>query len=304
VSKPLAIALDLGGTQARAALINRAGEILARKSENTKAQDSGDVVLAQLANLAQIVAVGHDWQTIAGVGLSSPGPVDTTTGTAFQLATIPGLNGLPMQNILEQSLSLPVRVENDGTAAAIGEWRFGAGRGHDHLVYVTVSTGIGGGVICDGSPLRGRRGLAAEVGHLRLVPNGEVCGCGIKGCFEAYASGTALAKRARKRMNNTALDTEMIFAAAKNGDAAANTLIDEEAAFLGQGFATLLHLYSPDLIIMGGGVSAQFERLHQGMVRELNANAMPAFQNTPIVKAALGGHSGLIGAASLIFDLR
>ena len=155
------------------------------------------MVIDQIVRLATCVSDGLQQAELAGAGVSSPGPLDTTAGVALGIPTIAGFAGYPMREEIGRRLSLPVALENDGIAAAIGEWKFGAGRGRDNLVYVTVSTGIGGGVIADGRVLRGRRGMAGHVGHMSFVQDGELCVCGGRGCFEAYGSGSALAQRAR-----------------------------------------------------------------------------------------------------------
>ncbi len=234
--------------------------------------------------------------------MSSPGPLDTTEGRALGIPTLAGFTDYPLRARLEDGLAMPVALENDGIAAAIGEWRHGAGRGVNSLVYVTVSTGIGGGVIVDGRVLRGRQGMAGHVGHMSFIAGGKRCVCGNHGCFEAYASGTALAERAVAKVAAGAATTlgkgsgtitaADVFSAALGGDAVAADLVAEEARMLGQGFASLLHLYSPDRVIMGGGVGSQFAVMAAGIRQSLEACAMPAFRATPVVKAELGGDSG------------
>ncbi len=309
----LALAIDLGGTQLRAALVDRGGHILARAEARTLANAGAGAVLAQIVSLAgQMKAAARD-RPLASAGVSSPGPLDTVTGVALGIPTIKGFSGFPFRDALVEALKLPVALENDGIAAAIGEWRFGAGQGRQNLVYVTVSTGIGGGVIADGRVLRGKRGMAGHIGHMSFVAGGDLCNCGNRGCFEAYASGPAFAARAAKAAasdaetklgrDGEAVTAPAVFAAARGGDALAQRLVEEQAALLGRGFASLLHLYSPDLLIMGGGLSRQFAMLEQGILHSLRSCAMPAFRETPVVAAALGQDSGLLGAASLAFDL-
>ena len=138
-------------------------------------------------------------ERICGVGVCSPGPLDTISGTALGVPTLAGFADLPLRRMLEERFGLPVRLENDGIAAAIGEWRFGAGRGFDNVLYVTVSTGIGAGVISEGRVLRGRRGLAGHAGHMTIVRDGDRCSCGNRGCWEAYGAGPAFTHRARRR---------------------------------------------------------------------------------------------------------
>ena len=288
-SDTLAIAVDLGGTQVRAALVDTGGIIHNRAAVKTEAKAGPQAVLAQ------IVALVGEMSTpdVQGIGVASPGPLDTITGTALNLPTLKGFINFPLKAELQKRFALPVTLENDGIAAAIGEWRFGAGRGHDNLVYVTVSTGIGGGVIADGRVLRGRKGMAGHIGHMILVPGGDLCNCGNKGCFEAYGAGPAF--MARSRAQSVSGD---VFASAAEHNPAAMALVKQEGEILGTGFTSLAHLYSPDVFIMGGGVSKGFAHLYPHIRAKFESSAMPAFQDVAIVAAALGDNAGLVGMAS------
>jgi len=196
---------------------------------------------------------------------------------------------------------MPVRLENDGIAAAIGEWRLGAGRGYANLVFVTLSTGIGGGVVIDGRVLRGRMGMAGHVGHMTVVQDGEPCPCGNRGCWEAYAAGPALAARASRRAGRE-MDAAAVFDAAAAGDPLAVELVAEEADLVGVGLASLLHLYSPEILILGGGLATRFDALRPGIAARLARAAMPSFRDVPVVPAGLGGDAGLVGAGLLVLD--
>lgn len=301
LGEAVAIGVDVGGTQVRAALVDGGGRILAREDERTEATAGPERVLAQIKRLADglLPSAGH--RPVLGIGVSTPGPVDTIAGVARGIPTLSGFDQYPLKAELQTRFSLPVSLENDGIAAAIGEWRFGAGQGFDNLVYITVSTGIGGGVIADGRVLRGRMGMAGHIGHMRIVPDGARCPCGGRGCFEAYGSGTAFTARARNTMGQDAIDSRAVFTAARAGDGDANRLIDEEADILGRGIVNLLHVYSPDIVIMGGGMAQEFERLQPGMQGFIQQFAMPAFRDVKVVKAALGQNSGLVGSAALAF---
>ena len=308
MADPLAIGIDLGGTQVRAGLVE-GGRVVARAAERTDVAGGPEAVLRQMLGLiAQVAPSGGE---VRGIGVCSPGPLDTVTGTILNIPTLPGWDGLPLRDILAERTGLPVALENDGIAAAFGEWRHGAGRGLSHLVYVTVSTGIGGGVVLDGRLLHGRRGMVAHVGHLPLVAEGPVCSCGAVGCFEALASGSALGTVARKaatgRPESRLAQVEAVTArdvvqAAREGDELALDLLAEEARWLGRGFVGLLHLYSPEAIVMGGGVSEGFDLLQDKIHATIRACAMAAFRDVPVVKAGLGGNSGLIGAAALALE--
>jgi glucokinase len=309
-SAELAIGLDLGGTQIRAALVDREGRVLQRRAVATAAAAGPGIVADQLADAAHAVTAGIPHEHLAGVGISSPGPLDAANGRIIWAPTLAGFHDIPITELLANRLGLPVRLENDGIAAALGEWRYGAGRGRQDLVYVTVSTGIGGGVVADGRVLRGRLGMAGHVGHMTIVRDGDVCSCGNRGCWEACASGTAFTRRARQRAKTEAtrlgpdineIDARAVFEAARGGDALARELVAEEADLLGTGLANLLHLYSPELVILGGGMANGFDMLHPGIAARVQASAMPSFRGVPIVRAELGDNSGLVGAAALVF---
>ena len=194
---------------------------------------------------------------------------------------------------------MPVVLENDGIAAANGEWRFGAGRGLPHLVYVTVSTGIGGGVVADGRLLRGHRGMAGHVGHMILQPDGPRFGAGTPGSFEAMAAGPMLAEAARAA---GFADGPAVVAAARAGDPAALAVMDREAKWLGTGFVSLLHLYSPERLIVGGGVGQALDLMADRIRERIAALALPPFRGVPVVPAALGDDAGLVGVAALALD--
>jgi glucokinase len=309
-----AIAVDLGGTTLRAARIDHYGQILDRVEVSTKAQAGPDTVINQIKDCVEKIISHAGGVGLAGIGVSCPGPLDTKRGLALSIPTLKGFDDYPLLETLQKNLPLPVKLENDAISAAIGEWRFGAGVGFENVVYVTVSTGIGGGVVVDNNVLRGRQGMACHIGHMILVPDGARCNCGAKGCFEAYGAGPAFEKRAQLKANShnhtvlgrnqQIIDARAIFAAAATGDKLALELLAEEAHILGTGFASLAHLFSPDVIIMGGGLSNSFDLLYSKLQTRFSQLAMPAFKDIAILPATLGGNSGLIGAGSLILQQR
>ncbi|WP_083638624.1 ROK family protein [Rhizobium oryziradicis] len=309
-----ALAIDLGGTQLRAAMVSSAGSILSFAVEPTRALDGPEAIIAQIFSLLEEIVRQNPGQVPVGIGIAAPGPLDPKAGMVIAPPTLRGWHNVPLAKIIGQRFSAPVWLENDANAAALGEWRFGAGRGVDSMVFVTVSTGIGGGVIADGRILHGRRGLAAEIGHMTITHEGERCFCGAIGCFEAVASGTALGRRASARTKpfdgsamralsaNADVSGRNVVDAARQGDALAKQLLDDEARWLGIGFTNLLHLYSPDMIVMGGGISHGFDLLQAGIASAMRERAMPAYRDVPVVTAQLGHHAGLVGAASLVFQ--
>ncbi|MER9404106.1 ROK family protein [Mesorhizobium caraganae] len=308
----LALAFDLGGTALRGALVESDGSVVAHASAPTMAGAGSEAVIGQIIALAGDLIAQSPQAEIAGIGVGAPGPLDPKAGIVIAPPTLAGWHDVPLIDILGQHFGLPVRLENDANAAALGEWRFGAGRGSGSLVFVTVSTGIGGGVVADGHIYHGRRGLAAEIGHMTITGEGDRCFCGAVGCFEAVASGTALGRRAtrltaagdgsqlRRLSNDGDVSARHVVEAAQAGDANALELIEAEARWLGIGFTNLLHLYSPDLIVMGGGLSNGFDLLALSIAAVVQQRAMPAYRDVPIVRAELGDRAGLIGAASLI----
>ncbi|QEN88466.1 ROK family protein [Labrys sp. KNU-23] len=309
-----AIGIDLGGTQVRAALVDVSGTVLKRAATRTDVAGGPAAVMAQFRSLIEEVTDDKSLGSLSGIGVCAPGPLDSLTGTFIHVPTLPGWEDFPLRDELAAALGRPVVVEGDAIAACYGEWRFGAGRGLDHLLYVTVSTGIGGGVVSDGRLLHGRRGMTAHVGHFRLAGHGPRCSCGTIGCFEAFAAGTALDGRAREAAlahpgsllaRLSAPTAGSVVEAARQGDAAALALLDEEATYLGEGFASLIHLYSPEKVVMGGGVAHGFDLMTEKIHQIIRTTALPSFRDVPVVKAALGDNAGLVGAAALVlFDER
>ena len=305
-----AIGLDLGGTQVRAGLVE-GGSVIRRAAARTDVKGGPNAVMDQFAGLVREVMDGEDASAVAGIGISSAGPLDTETGIVLGIPTIPGWEGFAFRKAVEDRFGLPVVLENDAIAAAFGEWRHGAGQGLRHLVYVTVSTGVGGGAIVDGHLLHGRQGMAGHVGHLRLVPDGPTCACGAKGCFEALASGTAMGLRAQAAAKEnpagylgliTSPDARHVFDGARAGDPQCRELVAEEARYLGRGFTSIIHLFSPERIVMGGGVAEGFDLLAEGIHAVIRAEAVAPFRDVAVVRAALGGNAGLVGAAALALE--
>ena len=293
----VAIGIDLGGTELRAAVVSAEGVVLAHARTETAALDGPAAVIEQMAELVGQIAPGHD---VRGVGIGSPGPLDALAGVVVHAPTLRGWEDVPLVALASARFGLPVRVDNDANVAALAEWRFGAGRGLRHLVYVTVSTGIGGGVIIDGQLMHGRGSLAGEIGHMAITEAPVPCSCGGLGCWEAMASGTALGQRATELGvlgRVTARDVSRLAAA---GDAIARRLLSEEARWLGIGFANLLHLYAPEMIVVGGGVSECLPAMQAEIEAVIRRRAMPAYRDVPVVAATLGQRAGVIGAALLV----
>ena len=290
------LGIDIGGSRIRAAVVSPEGGLLTRAEGVTPARASGDAVVEAVAQVVAQAMQGHAVGSLLGAGVGAPGPLDALQGLALSTPTIDGFRDFPLRDRIAGAIGLRTLLDHDGHAAAFGEWQFGAGRGHHNMVYVTVSTGIGGGAIVDGRLQRGRRGMAAHVGHMTLLPDGPVCNCGNPGCWEALAAGPALTAAARRA---GFADGEAVFAAARAGDPGATAVAAAEARWLGIGIVSLLHVYSPDIVVLGGGVMNGLDVLHPAMSAEIAARAMPPFRDTRVVRASLLDNAGLIGAAAL-----
>lgn len=311
MSTKAVIAVDIGGTQVRVALF-RDDRLHQRAALPTDVRGGPSGVMDQIDALIEQVAAKDDRKTITGIGLSLAGPIDTESAVVTRIPTLPGWDGLPVAQALSERTGFPARVENDGIAATLGEWRYGAGRGVSNIVYLTVSTGIGGGAVVDGRLLHGRKGIAGHLGHMRMAQEGSTCSCGTVGCFEALASGSALSQRATATADMSdhlsgiaqwgALDARDVFEGARAGDSHCLHLVAEEAMNLGQGITSIIHIFSPDRVVMGGGVSNAFDQLESGIHDVIRRDAMPPFRTVPVVKSALGDDSGLFGAARLVLD--
>lgn len=301
---------DLGGTRFRAVLATDAGEIIARANTLTHAEEGLEAVLARMTATMEQVMEGVDRTRVRAVGVAVPGPIDPKTGTVYSPPNLPGWGEVPLARILADRLQLPVVAGNDANLAALAEHRFGAGRGTEHMVYVTVSTGVGGGVIVGGQLLVGNGG-ASEVGHHVIERWGPRCGCGNYGCLEAFSSGTAIARAAAERIANGAVSSlaaradegtsrisaEDVVEAARAGDALAKEVLHEAGYSLGIGLANLMHLFDPDVIVLGGGVTHAgpllFEPMHQALADRV---IEPFRQRVRIALAELGDEVGVWGA--------
>jgi len=291
------IAIDLGGTLVRVALLE-GKRIIRRASAMTAAKGGPAAVLAQFDALIAEVSEGTDATATAGIAIASAGPLDTEAGIILGIPTIEGWENFPIRSVLADRTGVPVFLENDAIAAAYGEWKYGAGRELLHMAYLTVSTGIGGGIVVDGRLVRGSKGMAGHIGHMRLSQSGPKCSCGALGCFEALASGSAFEARAAAKTD--AISAKQVFERARAGDPECLSLVKQEARYLGQGITSIIHLASPERVVMGGGLSHAFDLFENGIHAVIRADAMAPFKDVKVVPAALGDNSGLIGAAALM----
>lgn len=290
------LGIDIGGSRIRAAVLSPDGVILTRAEGITPARASADRVVQVVAEVVAQVTAGHAPDSLIGAGVCAPGPLDSEQGLALSTPTIDGFRDYPLRDRIAAAIGLRTLLDHDGQAAAFGEWQFGAGRGVANMVYVTVSTGIGGGAVVDGRLQRGRRGMAAHVGHMTVTPDGPVCNCGNRGCWEAVAAGPAFALVAQGAGLS---DGAAAFAAARAGDERALEVVAAQARWLAIGIVNLIHIYSPDIVVLGGGVTAGLDLMQDGLLQGIAQRAMPPFRGVPVVRANLADNAGLLGAAAL-----
>jgi glucokinase len=307
----LACGIDVGGTKIAGGVVDETGTILEELRVVSPATD----VPAIEAAIEKLVTELRTRHPIEAVGVGAAGYIDKARAVVLFAPNL-AWRDLDLKADLEQTLDLPVVVENDANAAAWGEFQFGAGHDVDDLLLVTVGTGVGGGVVLDGSLYRGAFGVGAEIGHMRVVPDGVLCGCGNRGCFEMYASGSALVREARTAARSSLLAADLLERAGGNPDAITGPLITDAARegdtfaveqlaalgrWLGEGIASLTAVLDPAVVVIGGGVSAADELL-LGPTRASFAAQLTGRGHRPMLeirRARLGNRAGLIGAADL-----
>ncbi|MDR7486568.1 MAG: ROK family protein [Armatimonadota bacterium] len=307
------IGVDLGGTKILTALVDEGGRVLGRARIPTPASGPDTDIEAIVQSVRTVVArSGVDLRAVAGMGVGAPGPLDPATGVVFEPPNLPGWKDVPLAERLADRLGLRIYVENDANAAALGERWVGAGAGVDDLVYITVSTGVGGGLIVRGQLYHGVSGTAGEVGHMVIDPRGPRCHCGRTGCLEQLASGTAIAREARAalaagrpsvlaHLPAGELSAEDVARAARDGDPLAREVFAHAAAALGTGVANLVNLLNPAMVVIGGGVARAGDLLLAPVRRIVQEEAFdrPAAA-VRIVPAALGDDVGAVGAAAVV----
>ena len=296
----VALAVDVGGTRLRAALVDRKGRVMCRQSLPTPADEGAEAVVAAIARACFAVlsedAVTRDLK----IGLCAPGPLDAKRGIALATPTIRGFTGFPLRQAVKDAVGLEVTIENDGPCAALGEWTCGAGRGTSDFVYVTISTGIGGGIVSGGRLLRGRLGLAGHIGHIPIKPaGGAICFCGQPGCWEAEASGSALQRKARS-VGFSSLENAID--GASRDEASAVAFAEAAADDIALGLVAVIHVLSPQRVVIGGGVANAFDVLAPLIKSRVDARLMLPFRGVEIERSMLGDDAGLIGAAQLVLQ--
>ncbi len=314
------IGIDIGGTKILGIRTDEHGMVLEQVRRPTGASEGLQAVLGRIIGMIRELTPSEG---VDAIGVGVPGPLDPVKGEVYNPPNLPGWDTVPLCKIvrerLELSESVPVALVNDANGAALAEFKFGAGahKGIKHLVYFTISTGIGGGVITNGKLLLGASGMAAELGHIVLDVNGPECGCGGYGHFEALASGTALAKEAARlvedRRDTSIVDmvggdpskvtAEIVVEAAKAGDSVACQLMEREGLLVAAGVVTAIHVFNPEIIVLGGGVTNAGDLLFDTVRTAVEAGVMPAYRGTyEIVPAALGDISGALGAVAAALE--
>jgi glucokinase len=308
-----ALGIDIGGTKIAGALVDEAGAVVKELRIPSPIDDSNQMVEAIASVIDQLTAD----EKVIGVGVAAAGFLSLDREIMYHAPNIAAWRNEPLKSRIESKTSFPVLLENDANAAGWAEFRFGAGKDVQSMIMLTIGTGVGGAIISEGRLLKGGFGIGAELGHVISVPGGRVCGCGLKGCLETYASGTALLLAARalaasgdakgQRLSELAaaegeLSGEMVYQAILEGDAGANELIVELGEYLGKAIGSVfVPVLDPEIAVIGGGVSAVGEKL-MNPIRDSFATSVPAKGFRPelkVVKAAFLNQAGLIGAADL-----
>lgn len=308
-----AIGIDVGGTKVLGGVVSPTGEILATARRDTP-REGGKALTQTIADVATELSSKYP---VDSIGVSAAGFISSDRQTILATPNIAGWNGVNLVNELSQIIGKRIVLENDANAAAWGEFKFGAGRGRSDLMMLTLGTGVGGGLILEGSVFRGAFGIGAELGHIRLVPDGHLCGCGVRGCLEQYASGSALMRHAREAINASpdlarnllargdgtleGLKGHHITEAARDEDPVALAAFNTMASYLGAGIATLCTVIDPSCIVLGGGVIDAGE-IFLAPTRKAALSLIPFSGKHPypeIVAAELGNNAGLVGVADL-----
>jgi len=299
-----AIGVDLGGTNLRAAAVDSDGKMLNKIAGSTPVGAGRNAVISDMVRAIETLQAGLPGQALAGVGVGVPGFILMEQGIVVGAPNLPEFDNYPVRDEIEKRLGAKVILENDANAAALGEkWR-GAGRDVDDLILLTLGTGIGGGIISNGKVLRGSLGMAGEIGHITISPNGYPCGCGNTGCVEKYASATAVSAMARLLNLGHDLSSEDVFHLAKGGNPRAQAIFESVGVALGTLLATLINIFNFPLYLLGGGMTAAWELFEPPMLAEVSRRSF-IYRKTPphIERATLGGDAGLFGAAYLPFHV-
>ena len=309
------VGIDLGGTNTKIGLLNIEGDILKSSIIKTLSSEGVDKTMERIWSVIQELAKETDVniENVKGIGMGIPGPVEDQSIVAF-FANFPWGTNVNVKEKLEKITGIETKLDNDANIIALGEAKYGAAKGSKSSVTVALGTGIGGGIYVNGMLVSGFKGAGGEIGHMKIVKDGRVCGCGQKGCFEAYASATGLIREAVSRLtvnkqnllytmiegNVAGLEAKDIFDAAKEGDAFSLDLVDYEAEYLAMGIANILNIINPETIVLGGGVALAGDILLDPLRKKLEKYALPVtLEDLKIVQGILGNEAGIKGAVGL-----
>ena len=302
MTKNIALALDLGGTNIRLAAIGEDGIVYSRSRSATPKRSSSIEIVDLIVRLAdgcrEKVPPGSN---IFAIAAAVPATINEQAGILTKLPNLPALEGVRLRDVLTERLGIETILENDANAAAYGENWMGASRGVDDSICITLGTGVGGGLIINGKPFRGKDGTAGELGHVCVEPQGVPCGCGGRGCIEQYASATAIVRMAREAGMNVSSSFD-VYRAASEGSVEADQVFRKMGSYLGIGIASLINVLNPEMVVLGGGVSAAWDRFIGTVADEISVRSFrePAAR-ARIVRAELGDDAGILGAARSAF---
>lgn len=310
----VAFAVDLGGTNIRAGIVTRSGELRHYRKVQTAVHGGVYAIVDQIVRLAEEVFDAHGSRLTAGVGVVAPGPLEPQSGIVRFAPNLPGWENVPLSRLLEERLEIPVVLGNDGNCAALGESMFGAGTHVDNLIYLALGTGLGGGIIHRGHLIQGVAGVGGEVGHVSVNPNGPRCTCGGIGCMEAYIGGWAIARDGelavhserstviREIAGEGRITAETVAEAAERGDTVAIDIFRRAAAAMAVGIGSLVNVFNPQLIVIGGGMARAGDLILDPFRVSLPQYTMlPIYEHVEIVPSVLGNDTGIYGAAANVF---
>jgi len=298
--QPYTIGLDLGGTNLRAAAIDKAGKVLDRRAMDTNPAAGRDAMIGHMVTAIAELRDACGAQDLAGIGIGVPGFISLKEGVIRNSNNLLSLENFPIRDAIERRLNARVILENDANAAALGEKWMGAGRNFDDLVMITLGTGVGGGIISGGKPMHGYLGMAGEVGHMTVIPGGNPCGCGNQGCLEKHASATAITGMAAMLHLGDHLSSREVYDLAVGGNERAQRIFVAVGQALGVALAMLVNTFNFPLYLLSGGVLAAWDLFAPPMIEEVRRRSFTyRSSDTRIEKAALGNEAGLFGAACL-----
>ncbi|AYD39222.1 ROK family protein [Clostridium fermenticellae] len=304
------VGVDLGGTRIRGAIADNKGNILSKYKMDTNSQKGSDEVFKNIKLVIDNVIQNSNSKIIdiESISIAAPGPIDINKGVILNTPNLPFENFNIVKKI-QDAYGIRTYLENDANAAAIGEFMFGSGKGSKNMIYITISTGVGGGAVLDGKLYHGSSYNALEIGHMTIIPDGPKCNCGNYGCLESLSSGTAIRDQALKFIRD-GKDTSLlkydiitsaeVFKEAENGDKISKDILDRSLNFLGIGVANLVTMFNPDVVVIGGGVSRGGKIVFDKIRNVVNKRCfLPMSKTCKIVKAGLGDDSGLIGTVAI-----